>query len=93
MVFRITKYTGVNYQTVWNNLALGIQITTSAGTLSYQNTSSEIGEIMIFGRILSVSEQLDVENYLKDKWRYNDWTIPITPTPSVTPTITPSRSA
>lgn len=86
------SFTGINYQAQWNAATIGVQITTSGGAQTFVAMNMEMGEIMIFNRNLSASEQLQVENYLKDKWQYDEWSI--APTPSVTPTntITPTPS-
>jgi hypothetical protein len=58
----------------------------SGGTLSTTiNAGAEIGEIMVFNRVLTVQEQDQVQLYLRDKWRYDEWNDPLpvpTPTPS-----------
>lgn len=87
-----TPITAYTLDLQWNAIALGINITSSAGTQTYStNNNIEFGEIMIYNKELSQSEQQQVEDYLKDKWRYSDWVLP-TPTPSASPTVTPTPS-
>jgi hypothetical protein len=69
-----------------SSIALGIQFAAngSINTTSF-NPGIEMGEIMIFNRVLSPSEQDQVQLYLRDKWRYDEWNDPLpvpTPTPS-----------
>ena len=69
-----------------SSIALGIQFT-AAGAINTAGTNPgiEIGEIMVFNRTLSPSEQDQVQLYLRDKWRYDEWNDPLpvpTPTPS-----------
>lgn len=56
----------------------------SAGTFNTAfNSGIEIGEIQIYNRVLSPAEQDQVQNYLRDKWRYDEWASPVpTPTPT-----------
>jgi hypothetical protein len=51
----------------------------------------EFAELIVYNKVLTPSEFLEVENYLKIKYQYNTWTIP-TPTPTQTPTVTPTIS-
>jgi hypothetical protein len=77
-----------------NSIALGIGFTT-AGVISTGavNPGIEIGEIMVFNRTLSPSEQEQVQDYLRDKWRYDEWASPVpTPTPTGTQIVTPTPS-
>jgi hypothetical protein len=71
-----------------SSIALGIGFS-AAGVISTTATNPgiEIGEIMVFNRTLSPSEQDQVQEYLRDKWRYDEWNDPLpvpTPTPSST---------
>jgi hypothetical protein len=71
-----------------SSIALGIGFSTG-GVISNGafNPGIEIGEIMVFNRTLSPSEQDAVQDYLRDKWRYDEWNSPFpvpTPTPSAT---------
>ena len=72
-----------------SSIALGIQFTAAGAiTTAANNPGIEMGEIMIFNRVLSPSEQDQVQLYLRDKWRYDEWNDPLpvpTPTPSATP--------
>jgi hypothetical protein len=83
------SFSGISYEGRWNNAAMGITITTSAGTQNFNNMNMEMGEVMIYNRNLSAFEQAQVEAYLKDKWQYDLWSIPPTPQPTPTPTATP----
>jgi hypothetical protein len=58
--------------------------TNSGGTIATTyNSGAEVAEIMIFNRVLSPSEQEQVQDYLRDKWRYDEWASPVpTPTPT-----------
>jgi hypothetical protein len=59
-------------------------VTTFGGT-----NDVEFAELIVYNKVLNPTEFLQVENYLKNKYQYNTWTIP-TPTPTLTPSITPS---
>jgi hypothetical protein len=76
--------------TSFNQIYLGINPSNSGGTLSnVTNAGAEIAEIMVFNRELTIQEQEQVQNYLRDKWRYDEWASPVpTPTPTYTPTQT-----
>jgi hypothetical protein len=77
-----------------SSIALGIGFN-AAGVIqsSVLNPGIEIGEIMIFNRTLTPSEQEQVQDYLRDKWRYDEWASPVpTPTQTGTPTATPTPS-
>ena len=74
-----------------NSMLLNATQPTSGGTLSPANNGMEVAEIMVFGRPLTAGEQTQVQNYLKTKWRYDEWVSP-TPTPSPTQTNTPTPS-
>jgi hypothetical protein len=53
----------------------------------------ELCEVMYFDTVLTNTQVEQVELYLKDKWRYDEWASPVptpTPTSSNTPTPTPS---
>jgi hypothetical protein len=72
-----------------SSIALGIGfIAGGAVQVATINPGIEIGEIMVFNRTLSPSEQEQVQDYLRDKWRYDEWASPVpTPTPTQTPTM------
>jgi hypothetical protein len=76
--------------TAFNQVYLGRQWGNSGGTLTnINNAGAELGEIMVFNRELTIEEQEQVQNYLRDKWRYDEWASPVpTPTPTYTPTQT-----
>jgi hypothetical protein len=87
--------TGTTNGTV-SSIALGIQFIAN-GTINFAtiNPGVEIGEIMMFNRILTIQEQEQVQLYLRDKWRYDEWASPVpTPTPTDTPnpTVTPTNT-
>jgi hypothetical protein len=87
--------TGTTNGTV-SSIALGIQFIAN-GTINFAtiNPGVEIGEIMMFNRILTIQEQEQVQDYLRDKWRYDEWASPVpTPTPTDTPnpTVTPTNT-
>jgi hypothetical protein len=83
-----------------SSIALGIGFIAN-GTFSVAavNPGVELGEIMIFNRVLTVEEQDQVQLYLRDKWRYDEWNDPLpvpTPTPSsspIPPTPTPTTTS
>ena len=48
---------------------------------------------MFFNRVLTQAEIEQVQDYLRDKWRYDEWASPVpTPTPTDTPRVTPTPS-
>jgi hypothetical protein len=66
---------------------------TSGGTINAINAGMELAEVMIYTRELTYEQRVAVQNYLRDKWRYDEWNLPNpvpTPTPSITPSITSS---
>ena len=75
-----------------SSIALGIAFS-NAGVISTGavNPGIEIGEIMVFNRTLTPSEQEQVQDYLRDKWRYDEWNSPL-PVPTATPTNTPTTT-
>jgi hypothetical protein len=94
-----TVFTGATIQPQVNSFIMGLTITSSAGTQSYNNSNVELCEAMWFNSNLTPAQREQVELYLKDKWRYDEWASPVptptptasttaTPTPSVTPTMT-----
>ena len=85
--------TGTTNGTV-SSIALGIQFIAN-GTINFGtiNPGVEIGEIMMFNRILTIQEQEQVQDYLRDKWRYDEWASPVpTPNPTTTPTPTVTQT-
>lgn len=47
---------------------------TSGGTIQTSlNPHAEVGEVMIYNRVLASGETIQVLNYLKDKWKYTSW--------------------
>jgi hypothetical protein len=84
----ITGHTASNI----NAISLGTAAPSSGGSINVSfNAGAEVAEIMIFGRPLTAGEQTQFQNYLKDKWRYDEWAvIPPSPTPTTTSTNTPT---
>jgi hypothetical protein len=88
-----TAFTGTTQTPQINSFTIGITSITTGGTISYNNMNSELCEVMYFDTVLTDSQVEQVELYLKDKWRYDEWASPVptpTPTSSNTPTPTPS---
>jgi hypothetical protein len=57
----------------FNAVVIG-QIATSGGTLNTSfNAGAEVAEIMVYNRVLNSTEIDQVQNYLRDKWRYTQW--------------------
>jgi hypothetical protein len=84
--FNITGHTASNI----NAITLGTVIPSASGIVNVNiNAGAEVAEIMVFGRPLTAEEQTQVQNYLKAKWRYDEWSI-IQPTPTPTSTSTPT---
>ena len=78
--------------TTFNAFTLGA-IINSGGTITASNSGCELAEIMIYTRELTVQEQEAVQNYLRDKWRYDEWASPVpTPTQTASPTNTPTQT-
>jgi hypothetical protein len=76
--------------TTFNSFIIGASVV-SGGTLTAQNAGMELAEVMIYTRELTYQQRVAVQNYLRDKWRYDEWASPVpTPTPSITPSITSS---
>jgi hypothetical protein len=61
---------------------------TSGGTITQSNPGAEVAEIMIYTRELTYSQRVAVQNYLRDKWRYDEWNAP-NPVPTPTPSYVP----
>lgn len=59
----------------FNQVTIGAMFPTSPGIINGVNMDSEVGEIMVFNRVLSPSEITQVQNYLKTKWRYDEWDV------------------
>jgi hypothetical protein len=79
----ITATTSTNF----NSFVIGAAIT-SGGTIVNMNPGAEVGEIMIYTRELTYSQRVAVQNYLRDKWRYDEWNAP-NPVPTPTPSYVP----
>ena len=81
-----TTATGINAVNIGGNI-------TSGGTITAINSGIEIAEIMVYNTVLSIQEQEAVQNYLRDKWRYDEWASPVpTPTQTASSTATPTPS-
>ncbi len=66
---------------------------TSGGTITTSNAGMELAEVMIYTKELTVQQQEAVQNYLRDKWRYDEWASPVpTPTQTASSTATPTPS-
>lgn len=87
-----TSFTGTSPSSI-TSIVLGSSVN-SGGTIgTTYNSGAELAEWMIFNRVLTPSEQEQVQNYLKDKWRYDEWASPVpTATPTGTPAATPTPS-
>lgn len=89
-------FTGNSVANSFNQVSFG-GLYLSGGTFNANtNNNSEIGEYMFYNRVLSQSEIEAVQNYLRDKWRYDEWASPVpTPTPTDTPnpTTTPTNTS
>lgn len=70
----------------FNAIAIGIGFNTTGTILqSAVSPGIELCEIQIYNRVLSPAEQDQVQEYLRDKWRYDEWASPVpTPTPTAT---------
>jgi hypothetical protein len=99
-----TAFTGTTQTPQINSFTIGITSITTGGTISYNNMNTELCEIIYFDTVLSDNQVEQVELYLKDKWRYDEWASPVptptpttsntaTPTPSITPTMTNTPSS
>jgi len=87
-----TSFTGSTSVGFVNNMSVGFT-TNSGGTATYNNSNSELCEVMWFNTELTPAEREQVELYLKDKWRYDEWASPVpTPTPTASSTQTPTPS-
>ena len=86
-------FTGNTLANNFNQFAMG-QTYVSGGTFGANSTNNaEVGEYMFYNRVLSQSEIEQVQDYLRDKWRYDEWASPVpTPTPTDTPNPTPTPS-
>jgi len=98
-----TPITGTPVTTL-NSFILGGTVS-SGGTITATNNGAEIAEIMIYTKELTIQQQEAVQNYLRDKWRYDEWASPVptptqtasqtqttTQTTTPTPSITPSAT-
>lgn len=67
-----TPITGTNVGNI-SSVSIGAPVT-SAGTINTAYLSSaELGEVMVYNRVLTSGETIQVINYLKDKWNYTSW--------------------
>ena len=81
-----------NTTSIFSSLLLGATVN-SGGTVTAINAGCELAEIMIYTRELTVQEQDAVQNYLRDKWRYDEWASPVpTPTQTASSTATPTQT-
>ena len=87
-----TLFTGNSVANNYNQITFGA-LYSSGGTFINGINNIELGEYMFFNRVLSQAEIEAVQNYLRDKWRYDEWASPVpTPTPTDTPNPTPTPS-
>ena len=93
-----TAFTGTTVIPSINSFSLGVGNITTGGTITANNSSIELCEVMYFDTVLTNSQVEQVELYLKDKWRYDEWASPVptptqtaSPTQTTSPTPTPSR--
>ena len=92
-------FTGNTVANNFNQFVIGATYT-SGGTFGSNSTANaEVGEYMFFNRVLTQAEVEQVQNYLRDKWRYDEWASPVptptptdTPNPTSTPTNTPTNT-
>ena len=76
-----------------NSFSIGITSITTGGTITTTNQNIELCEIMYFDTVLTNAQVEQVELYLKDKWRYDEWASPVpTPTQTSSPTTTPTKT-
>jgi hypothetical protein len=88
-----TAFTGTTQTPQINSFSIGISNITTGGTITYNNMNSELCEIIYFDTVLTNAQVEQVELYLKDKWRYDEWASPVpTPTQTASPTTTPTPS-
>ena len=82
-------FTGNTVANNFNQFAIGGTYV-SGGTFAANSANNvEVGEYMFYNRVLSQSEIEAVQNYLRDKWRYDEWASPVpSPTPTDTPNVT-----
>jgi hypothetical protein len=88
-----TAFTGTTTTPRINSFTLGLSNVSTGGTVTTNNMNVELAEVMYFDTVLTNTQIEQVELYLKDKWRYDEWASPVptpTPTSSTTPTPTPS---
>jgi hypothetical protein len=85
-----TSFTGSSAVGTVNSFIMGVTITSSAATQSFNNSNVELAEVMWFNVDLTPAQREQVELYLKDKWRYDEWASPV---PTATPTASPTQTS
>jgi hypothetical protein len=86
-------FTGTTQIPTINSFSLSVNNITTGGTITVQNSSVELCEIMYFDTELTNAQVEQVELYLKDKWRYDEWASPVpTPTQTASPTQTTTNT-
>lgn len=92
-------FTGNSVANNFNQISLGGTFQSGGTFASNSNNNAEFCELMFFNRVLSQSEIEQVQDYLRDKWRYDEWASPVptptptdTPNPTTTPTNTPTNT-
>lgn len=64
--------TGTNVGNI-TTVSLGALLTSGGTIQTTFNPHAEVGEVMVYNRVLTSGETQQVINYLKDKWNYNSW--------------------
>jgi hypothetical protein len=67
-----TPITGTNQGNI-TTVILGTLITSGGTIQTTFNPHAEVGEVMVYNRVLTSGETTQVLNYLKDKWKYTSW--------------------
>ena len=88
-----SAFTGTTQIPTINSFGLSVGNITTGGTITITNSSMELCEIMYFDTELTNAQVEQVELYLKDKWRYDEWASPVpTPTQTASPTQTTTNT-
>lgn len=64
--------TGTNQGNL-STVILGTTIASGGTVQASFNAHAELGELMVYNRVLTSGETTQVLNYLKDKWKYTSW--------------------
>jgi hypothetical protein len=57
----------------FNAISIGSPVTSGGTVQAAFNAGAEVGEIMIYNRVLNSIEIDQVQNYLRNKWKYTQW--------------------